>query len=953
MAVARVTERTFYAPMIHEISDAGGTGVQEIEYESYPDILFHLGGREWILSVKIGETAEIQRQALLQYWRHKNDSGIDDGLIVFLPEAVRRTAASEVALHQVLRATRVTALIDAGTLQEERADLTFTGLLAYLLQSILPALAAKRSSSYPLARVVSLLQSHVAQLMAGVEVEDETTLRIITDQSLLMDLGHIKEPKQIEAVTRFLAAYILLSQILFLRLLTAAMPERFPEPPRPVTHHDLRAAFARVLQINYRPIFEMDVLDAIPGGFLADTFDLIWALQVEKVRHDLPGRIFHELMPSTIRKLLAAFYTRPIAADILAELSIESTSSTVLDLASGSGTILVAAYKRKRELWDQAGRAGNPHKRFVEEEIFGADIMPFAVHLTAANLSAIDPSVILTRTQIINGDSLDLAANRYVAGVAKLPLFHATYAAETSSRAMYEVSLDRVDAVLMNPPFTKVERGIKRFVDMERFRGVVGGEVGLWGHFIALADVFLKDGGIFGAVIPIPLLRGRESEKVRRIVFEEWTPLYVVKPTHNYGMSEWSEFRDILVVARRSPAPPDHMVKFALVQKDLTQVTAEEASEIARLIKSTDYLRDHALVEIDAQPISVVRERIGNLQWFVGGTSFSDRDTLHAFTLRFAPALSKPPAEYFREGYRPVPKGVSKFLFLTRDLDPSRVAEAHLRFAPNGDAGTVVRASSPLGVEYDIDRRSLTPSLRTTVGLYAMDLTWRWDYVAHESHGQLSALAQATRSSLPPARWWASMRRELAAVSTQVVVSHRINPYSPSTALNAFFSDEPFSPSNQVNVITERNPERARAVTCVLNSIVFWAQFFIGKEESTGRRVNVRFYELADMLLVPDEPATRRLQGVYAEFKDAPFPALAEGLDQDFQSRYRAFQAELRSGALSLDLHPERPVPHPTRLAFDLAVCRALNVDMTPDALNDVYQAIVSEMMLTKGLTKD
>jgi hypothetical protein len=953
LPTARVTERSFYAPMIEALQAAGGSGIQEVEYESYPDILFHLGGREWILSVKIGETPDIQRQALLQYLRHRNDSGITQGLIFFLPEAARRTPPSEAGLKQTLRSLASTTLIDAGPLQEERGDLSFTQVVEYLIESVLPSMAAQRVSSFPLARVVSLLQSHVNQLMSGVSLEDEATLRMITDKSLLMDLAHIKNPVQIEGITRFLAAYILLSQILFLRLLTSAMPDRFPEPRRPVTHHELRKAFKRVLQVNYRPIFEMDVLDTISGAFVADTFDLIWGLGVEKVRHDLPGRIFHELMPPTIRKILAAFYTRPLAADLLAELAIERSDASVLDPASGSGTILVAAYKRKRALFDLENRVGNPHQRFVEEDIFGSDIMPFAVHLTAANLSAMDPSVVLNHTQIMNGDSIALASGKHVAGVAMLPLFHVPQVAETSQRELYEVNIDTVDAVLMNPPFTKVERGISRFVDMERFKHVVGGEVGLWGHFIALADVFLKDGGVFGGVIPIPLLRGRESERVREVAFKNWTPLFIVKPTRNYGMSEWSEYRDILVVARKGPAPIDHMVKFALVQKDLTKVSIEEVSEIAQLIKTRDSLRDHPLVEIDSQPIDEVRRRFGNLQWFVGGTSFGDRDALHEFSERFAGVLGTPPEGYFREGYRPVPKGVSKFMFLTRDLDASRVQEAFLSFSPDADGGDFVVSTSRLGVRYEIDKRSLTPSLRTTVGLACMNLTGKWDYVSHESHGSTVALARAAGVDVPDHRWWTSVSRELPAVSTQVVVSHRINPYSPSTALNAFFSDIPFSPSNQVNVIVERDADTARAVVCVLNSIIFWAQFFLGKEESTGRRINIRFYELASMYLHPDAEAVKRLQLVYEEFKDRPFPALADGLDQEFQSKYQTFLLEQREGRLPLPLFEETHEPHPTRLAFDLAVCAALGIEVSNEEMLRVYAALASEMFLTRALVKD
>jgi len=89
----------------------------------------------------------------------------------------------------------------------------------------------------------------------------------------------------------------------------------------------------------------------------------------------------------------------------------------------------------------------------------------------------------------------------------------------------------------MNPPFTKIEHGIREFVNMERFSDITGNEVGLWGHFMALAYEMLEENGVLGAVIPIQFLRGRESERIRRYILERMVPLYVVKPVLNYAFS--------------------------------------------------------------------------------------------------------------------------------------------------------------------------------------------------------------------------------------------------------------------------------------------------------------------------------------------------------------------------------------------------------------------------------
>jgi hypothetical protein len=198
----------------------------------------------------------------------------------------------------------------------------------------------------------------------------------------------------------------------------------------------------------------------------------------------------------------------------------------------------------------QEGGLGHPHRPFCENDTFGSDIMPFAVHLTTSNIASMEPSITIERTQIIEGDSLKLSKGYYKPGPFRhqTTLFPAARKGYTINGQTQDVNLNNVNVVLMNPPFTKVERGIRNFVDMERFGSVCGNEVGLWGHYILLADEFLNDDGVVGGVIPISVLRGRESFKVRSFIFNNWTPIYVIKSTLNYGFSEWAEYRDILFI---------------------------------------------------------------------------------------------------------------------------------------------------------------------------------------------------------------------------------------------------------------------------------------------------------------------------------------------------------------------------------------------------------------------
>jgi hypothetical protein len=949
---AQVTERTFYPALINFIKENGGSGIQEVSFNSEPDILFKLFNRDWLLSVKLGENITILKAGFIQYQRHKEESHLNHGLLLFLPDYLRKTEPTEAAIVNAIANAQGTCLIDTPPLKEEYRSLAFPQILIRLINEIQPKLEQRLEKAFPLKLVIELLQQHVIELMETIHLADRQMLRIITDRKLLSNIGHLSA-SQNESAGKFLAAYIVLSQILFLRLFGSAQPHKLPPDLRPVTHYSLRKAFSRILEINYRPIYKVDVLDSVSEDYLRDTFDLIWGLEVERSRYELPGRIFHELMPSGIRKMLAAFYTRPQAADILAGLTIQNSNDTVFDPASGSGTILVSAYRRKSELLQEEGKVGNPHKRFCENEIFGADIMPFAVHLTSANLAAMDPGVTIERTQIIQGDSIKLSRGRKYHDGLQLDMFPTAAEAKTVAGKSYEVNLKRVNIVLMNPPFTKVERGIQKYVDMKRFYKVCGGEVGLWGHFITLADDFLEDGGVYGAVIPINILRGRESSKIRKFCLSKWTPLYILKSTANYGFSEWSEYRDILFIARKGVPSDRHKVKFCLVKKDLRQLTHDDVAFIDQRICSLSTLRSEDL-DIDSFSIKDLQNRFNNMMWFCGVTNFDHRDILTSFINRFSDKLRRVPDGYFREGYRPVPKGVSSFLFMTRNIHPCRTEEAFLWF--NEEMTNKIAAKSHLGIGYEIEKGSLVPTLRTGIGIRTMDISSKWDYVARHPYRAMRRVLSACGFRKPKnfawETFWQSLEHELNEVKTNLVVIHRINPYSPNTHLVSFLSDQRISPSNVLNVVKETDYGRAKAVSVLMNSIVFLSQFFLLKEETTGRYINVRFYDLEEMDIYPPPNTIKRLAKVFDDFALVEFPSLREQLDANFDIRYRNYWTEKRK--LQASMFSDTPIqPSQTRIQFDKAVLEAIGLTVEGAELNQVYATIVNEMILTRGLQRD
>ena len=109
-------------------------------------------------------------------------------------------------------------------------------------------------------------------------------------------------------------------------------------------------------------------------------------MRPEAFSSDFLGSMFHNVIPLVVRKPLAAYYTNPAAAALLASLTIEKPNDSVADFACGSGTLLIAAYDRKAKLLNKKINQKD-HEKFIGKQLTGIDVMAFAAHLAAVQLA--------------------------------------------------------------------------------------------------------------------------------------------------------------------------------------------------------------------------------------------------------------------------------------------------------------------------------------------------------------------------------------------------------------------------------------------------------------------------------------------------------------------------------------------------------------------------------------
>jgi hypothetical protein len=282
-------------------------------------------------------------------------------------------------------------------------------------------------------------------------------------------------------------AFLFVNQVLFYVLLSEAErkagTDKFPEIKE---EHSSQPSilqneyFNRVRSRNYEPIYGLDVSHLFRGkraeNACRGVVQAIQGLAPSLDSPDLVGQVFQTLIPLQIRKPLGAHYTNPRAAAFLAGLAIDKPNVTVLDPACGSGTLLVAAYRRKLKLLglSRTQRLSKVHREFVERDITGLDAMAFSAHLAAVNLALQSPLQDTEHVRIGTCDSTRQYPGTPIAEALPLPweLKQVTLLekpktsqqrkkikgpVKVSDSQVSPFVLDRVDLVIMNPPFTSYD----------------------------------------------------------------------------------------------------------------------------------------------------------------------------------------------------------------------------------------------------------------------------------------------------------------------------------------------------------------------------------------------------------------------------------------------------------------------------------------------------------------
>lgn len=801
----------------------------------------------------------------------------------------------------------------------------------WVAQHVLQPLVAPREPDSDL--TIRALREAVEYLQFGMAKLGEEQLELVFGgRSVFENILEFKPKEYPVTEMRRGATYLLVNQILFYHVLSKTKPDKYRvlDVESLAGPSQLQEYFKDVLRDDYTPIFGFDITQAISPDItdvLRRVVAAIKLLRPEKFQIDLLGKIFHDLIPYATRKVVAAFYTNNEAAELIAKLAIKDSNAQVIDLACGSGTLLVAAYHRKRALLQEHQALFGPddHRKFLEQQITGVDIMPFAAHLAVVHLSLQAHFYHTEKVRVAVWDSTQLRPRMVIPAIAKelkeaekqanLEAFSEGRTYEPAESAYVtkgvvtadavggeQLPLNKVDLVIMNPPFTRQERlpeDYKRLLDMRfgEYTSALHGQIGLYGYFILLAHRFAKDEtGRVALVLPATVLRIQSAESIRRLVAEKFTLEYILTSWESLAFSEGAWFRDIVLIGRKNPVPlaerKDHACEIVTIRKPLESV--EYALNLADGVldhKAHDshgvYLSDQIYCrKVTHQDL---QDNLSN--WFYYISVYDPR--VQIFWENFLQFAGEKLESFSKQRLRrhgTIIRGIEtkqagyvtvQSAFVMRHEAAQRAGFSWQ--AKIEKRSEVVAENVESKKKVTIPKLSLVAALRSSSNL-AKPLIGKvdTDYVMVEwdkdFFGYLGAVA---RNRVKEWKRYVSQRTGKLFIGRRFVVP------APGTVHLAYVSDEKISVPATMWVVNGFSDEENKILWLWLNSTLHLVQMLLNKIEDVW--LNVHEYVLEEFLVPRTGELSagirKELVDLFDKLKDKEFPSLRDQVKSRFHAR--------------------------------------------------------------------
>ena len=438
-----------------------------------------------------------------------------------------------------------------------------------------------------------------------------------------------------------------------------------------ITAEALRAAWRKVLGINYHPIFNVAVklLDPIDMRITREIIDLLVEatdfVRSHNLSHssDLYGLVLQRMISD--RERLATYYTLPESAEMMASIALPPVgdptwkdkrsllSLRVADLACGTGMLLATTYRQIVARYGAGGGSGSAvHEEFMKNCISGLDVLPLAAHMTVSSLAGVYPGAIVGGANVHRMPIGRLGPGRSEYRLGSLDLiddsdstpFEPSQQAAGSGeegRTHHGIMDGSLDLIVMNPPFTKAgkrKRGgdgrwdaVAPFAAFgasgteqeemgrlarRKFSGTCAhGHAGLGSYFVAVCDKKLRPGGTMALILPATIAWGESWSRVRALLRDKYDTTVLSIANERMGrldgaFSSDTGMLEVMLVARkrREGDDPKRPVFVTLRDRPLTAVEGVHTGEAIRRLEGIKAIEEgHG-----ATPLMTGRRKAGH-----------------------------------------------------------------------------------------------------------------------------------------------------------------------------------------------------------------------------------------------------------------------------------------------------------------------------------------------------
>ncbi len=358
------------------------------------------------------------------------------------------------------------------------------------------------------------------------------------------------------------------------------------------------------------------------------------------------GKIFQSLIPLQIRKHIAAYYTKPESARLLASLASDANIQKIADFACGAGILLQeslrALFSLRNPVGSKMDHATNPAQQISKDNssssnqlnitLFGSDILQSAILLTKLNLQNIELldniSINLMFSEDIssNSDSEFKSTPRNI-NSANIVSFNLMLSDALSLKPDTDLpkntKLGLFDLIIENPPFTRTERisqthhnaSIETFVNSRGLKDYYSKRMGLQSLFLMHADSMLKDSGTLAFVLPANIFN-IDTKSYLQIFFKDkqyWIEYVISLGSDVFSFSEDCSYKEFLFIAKKGQLTASSMTKFVQISN---LPALQSCDSVAKAILSSQIETITAeSVEISINQIKTIEILTSNNKW--------------------------------------------------------------------------------------------------------------------------------------------------------------------------------------------------------------------------------------------------------------------------------------------------------------------------------------------------